>query len=44
MLLRAEYLVDCIGINKVKGKPFGISELIEAIEGHVVAVRQSKAG
>ena len=44
MLLRAEYLVDCIGINKVKGKPFGISELIEDIEGHVVAVRQSKAG
>jgi len=35
MLLRAKYLVDCIGINKVQGKPFSVSELIEAIEEHV---------
>jgi 2-oxoglutarate ferredoxin oxidoreductase subunit alpha len=34
LLLRAEYLVDCIGINKVQGKPFNISELVEAIERH----------
>jgi 2-oxoglutarate ferredoxin oxidoreductase subunit alpha len=37
MLLRAEYLVDCIGINKVQGKPFSISELLEAIEKQVPA-------
>ncbi len=35
MLLRAEYLVDCIGFNKVQGKPFSVSELIEQIESHV---------
>jgi 2-oxoglutarate ferredoxin oxidoreductase subunit alpha len=37
MLLRAEYLVDCIGINKVQGKPFTISELLEAIEPQIPA-------
>ena len=35
LLLRAEFLVDCIGINKVKGKPFTVGELVEAIEKHV---------
>ncbi len=35
MLLRSIYLVDCIGINKVKGKPFSIAELTEAIQSHV---------
>ncbi len=35
MLLRSQFLVDCIGFNKVKGKPFSVSELIEAIESHV---------
>ncbi len=49
MLLRAEYLVDCIGINKVQGKPFTVTELVEAIESHVPAQaksvpRKSKAG
>ncbi len=49
MLLRAAYLVDCKGINKVQGKPFTISELTEAIEKELpvekAAVRQtSKAG
>jgi 2-oxoglutarate/2-oxoacid ferredoxin oxidoreductase subunit alpha len=37
MLLRAEYLVDCIGINKVKGKPFTITELYEGIVQHLPA-------
>jgi len=37
MLLRAEYLVDCIGINKVQGKPFAITELVEEIEHYVPA-------
>jgi 2-oxoglutarate ferredoxin oxidoreductase subunit alpha len=35
-LLRAEYLVDCIGINKVKGKPFTVTELVEAIQQHAL--------
>ncbi len=36
MLMRAKFLVDCIGINKVKGKPFTISELVEKISGYAV--------
>jgi 2-oxoglutarate ferredoxin oxidoreductase subunit alpha len=49
MLLRAAYLVDCKGINKVQGKPFTISELTDAIEQELpvekAAVRQTcKAG
>ncbi|WP_182870630.1 2-oxoacid:acceptor oxidoreductase subunit alpha [Stieleria mannarensis] len=35
MLLRSEFLVDCIGYNKVQGKPFAVSELIQQIETHV---------
>lgn len=35
MLLRSKYLVDCIGFNKVKGKPFSVSELMDQI--HSVA-------
>jgi len=38
MLLRSKYLVDCVGFNKIQGKPFSVSELIEAIESHVPAV------
>ncbi|TWU03597.1 2-oxoacid:acceptor oxidoreductase subunit alpha [Neorhodopirellula pilleata] len=44
MLLRAEYLVDCIGINKIKGKPFTVTELVEEISHHATVLRQSKAG
>ncbi|PIR21227.1 MAG: 2-oxoglutarate ferredoxin oxidoreductase subunit alpha [Deltaproteobacteria bacterium CG11_big_fil_rev_8_21_14_0_20_47_16] len=31
MLIRANFLVDAIGINKMKGKPFTISELVTKI-------------
>lgn len=31
-LLRATYLVDCLGHNKVQGKPFSVGELVEKIE------------
>ncbi|MCH7988024.1 MAG: 2-oxoacid:acceptor oxidoreductase subunit alpha [Planctomycetes bacterium] len=31
-LLRAKFLVDAIGLNKVQGKPFHISEIVEKIE------------
>lgn len=32
LLIRSKYLVDAVGFNKVKGKPFGIAELVDAIE------------
>jgi 2-oxoglutarate ferredoxin oxidoreductase subunit alpha len=31
MLIRSKYLVDAIGLNKVKGKPFTVSELFDRI-------------
>ena len=43
MLLRAKYLVDCIGVNKVQGKPFAVSELVEAIEEHVSTAKGGKS-
>lgn len=33
LLLRGKYLVDAVGFNKVKGKPFTVGELVERIEG-----------
>ena len=32
MLLRAEFLVDAIGLNKIQGKPFLVSEIEDRIE------------
>jgi 2-oxoglutarate ferredoxin oxidoreductase subunit alpha len=32
-LLRAEFLVDAVSYNKVRGLPFTSGELAEAIEG-----------
>jgi len=32
MLLRAEYLVDAVGLNKVQGKPFLVSEIEQKVE------------
>ena len=32
LIIRNEFLVDAKGFNKVKGKPFSVTELIEAIE------------
>ncbi|MFM7926896.1 MAG: 2-oxoacid:acceptor oxidoreductase subunit alpha [Pirellula sp.] len=34
MLVRSRYLVDAIGYNKIKGKPFTVSELYETILEH----------
>ncbi len=31
-LIRAEYLVDAIGFNKIQGKPFRVSEILDKIE------------
>ncbi|TWT48089.1 2-oxoglutarate oxidoreductase subunit KorA [Rubripirellula amarantea] len=46
MLLRSEYLVDCIGINKVQGKPFSVTELVEQIGEQLPASNnvRNKAG
>ena len=35
MLLRAEYLVDAVGYNKVRGRPFRSAELADAIDALV---------
>jgi 2-oxoglutarate ferredoxin oxidoreductase subunit alpha len=32
MIIRSEFLVDAKGLNKVKGKPFLISEVANAID------------
>lgn len=32
MLLRAQFLVDAVGLNKIQGKPFLVSEIEEKIE------------
>jgi 2-oxoglutarate ferredoxin oxidoreductase subunit alpha len=32
MLIRARYLIDAIGYDRVRGKPFRISEIVEAAE------------
>ncbi|TWU46264.1 2-oxoglutarate oxidoreductase subunit KorA [Rubripirellula tenax] len=44
MLLRAEHLVDCIGINKVQGKPFTVTELVEQISAIAVDAEASDPG
>ena len=35
LILRAEYLVDVKSINKIKGRMFQISELVDAIKDHL---------
>jgi 2-oxoglutarate ferredoxin oxidoreductase subunit alpha len=37
LLLRAEYLVDAVGLNKVQGRPFLVSEIEQAIERTLAA-------
>ena len=32
LLLRAKFLVDAIGLNKIQGRPFLVSEIEEKIE------------
>ena len=34
-IIRARYLVDAQGIHKIKGKPFRVSELVNALEAHL---------
>jgi 2-oxoglutarate ferredoxin oxidoreductase subunit alpha len=35
MLIRAEFLVDAVGFNKVRGRPFRSAELADAISALV---------
>ena len=37
LLLRASYLVDAVGLNKVQGQPFLVSEIEEKIERDAVS-------
>ncbi|MFT7624975.1 MAG: 2-oxoglutarate ferredoxin oxidoreductase subunit alpha [Myxococcota bacterium] len=37
-MLRAETLIDIKGLNQMKGRPFHVSEVLEAIEAHVTEV------
>ena len=30
--IRAKYLIDAIGLNKVQGKPFSVGEVVEKME------------
>lgn len=32
MLIRSQYLVDAVGLNKTSGRPFAVREVVEAIE------------
>lgn len=41
LLLRSKYLVDCIGINKMQGKPFTVHELVDGIKSHAETTTQS---
>lgn len=34
MLVRSEFLVDAVGYNKIQGKPFAVSELVEEFESY----------
>ena len=43
MLIRSRYLVDAIGFNKVKGKPFTVRELVEKIHEHSKSPSRSGA-
>src|SRR5438309_47353 len=32
MVLRAQFLIDCVGLNKIQGMPFKVAEVTAAIE------------
>jgi 2-oxoglutarate ferredoxin oxidoreductase subunit alpha len=39
-MLRSEYLVDAIGINKISGQPFKVAEIEAAIESALELVNR----
>jgi 2-oxoglutarate ferredoxin oxidoreductase subunit alpha len=36
MVLRARYLIDAVGLNKVQGQPFKVAEVVKAVEDLLV--------
>ena len=40
MLLRAKYLVDAVGLNKVQGRPFKVQEIVAKVEEMLGAPRR----
>jgi 2-oxoglutarate ferredoxin oxidoreductase subunit alpha len=36
LLVRARYLVDAVGLNKVQGQPFKVAEVVKAVEDLLV--------
>jgi 2-oxoglutarate ferredoxin oxidoreductase subunit alpha len=40
MLVRARFLVDAVGLNKVQGQPFTAGEVLEAIQSHAGVLRK----
>jgi 2-oxoglutarate ferredoxin oxidoreductase subunit alpha len=40
-ILRAEFLIDCVGLNKIQGMPFKVREVNEAIEKLLVEGRSA---
>ena len=32
LIIRAKYLIDAVGLNKVQGKPFSVAEIVEKME------------
>jgi 2-oxoglutarate ferredoxin oxidoreductase subunit alpha len=42
-ILRAQFLVDCVGLNKIQGQPFMVREVIAAIENLLGAAPMPKS-
>ena len=38
MLIAGTYLVDAVGYNKIKGKPFAVGELVDEIQKELAFV------
>ncbi|MHB0957004.1 MAG: 2-oxoacid:acceptor oxidoreductase subunit alpha [Pirellulaceae bacterium] len=38
MLIASTYLVDAVGYNKIKGKPFAVGELVETIQNELALI------
>ena len=38
MFIAATYLVDAVGLNKIKGKPFAVSEIVDRIKTELASI------
>jgi 2-oxoglutarate ferredoxin oxidoreductase subunit alpha len=43
MLIRARYLIDAVGYDRVRGKPFRIAEIVEEAERILLGPRASRS-